>query len=153
MFILVWKALKTVFGTFLAFGGSETTYMKKLLLFCTAVFILFSAFKPAAGLDDVISALRSGNAQELSKYIDDNVEIALPDKSNMYSRAQAVMVLQDFFSNSGVKSFEVKHKGDNGGSQFCIGTLNTKAGSFRTTVFMATRNGKQLVKEIRFQAS
>jgi hypothetical protein len=129
--------------------------MKKLLLFsCSALLILASAFKPvSAGLDEVISALRAGNATELSKYIDDNVEIALPDKSNMYSRAQAVMVLQDFFSNSGVRSFEVKHKGDNGGSQFCIGTLQTKAGSYRTTVFMATRNGKQLVKEIRFQAS
>ena len=128
--------------------------MKKLLLFsCTALFIFLSAFRPAAGLDDVISALRSGNANELSKYIDDNVEIALPDKSNMYSRAQAVMVLQDFFSNNGVKSFEVKHKGDNGGSQFVIGTLQTRSGSYRTTVFMATRNGKQLVKEIRFQTS
>jgi hypothetical protein len=129
--------------------------MKKILLFsCSALLILLSAFKPvSAGLDEVISALRAGNATELSKYIDDNVEIALPDKSNMYSRAQAVMVLQDFFSNSGVRSFEVKHKGDNGGSQFCIGVLQTRAGAFRTTVFMVTKNGKQLVKEIRFQAS
>jgi hypothetical protein len=103
------------------------------------------------GLDDVISSLRSGNATELARYVDDNIEISLPDKSDSYSRAQALVILQDFFSSNGVKGFTVTHKGDNGGSQFCIGTLQTRSGSYRTTVFMKTKNGRQLVKEIRFQ--
>lgn len=130
--------------------------MKKLLLFtCSALLILASGFRPASrsGLDDVISAMRSGNATELVKYIDDNVEISVPDKSDRYSRSQAVVVLQDFFNSNGVKNFEVKHKGDNGGSQFCIGTLQTRAGAYRTTIYMTTRNGKQLVKEIKFQST
>lgn len=124
--------------------------MKKLLLFSLALVALVS-FRTLSGLDDVISALRSGNATELARYIGDNVEISLPDKSDRYSRAQATMVLQDFFSNNGVKSFELKHKGDNGGDQFCIGTLVTRTGSFRTTVYLSSRNGQQLVREIRFQ--
>lgn len=121
----------------------------------TAIFFLViaSAFKPAAnrGLDDVIAALNRGDATELARYIDDNIEIGLPDKTDTYSRAQALMIFRDFFANSGVRSFEVKHQGDNGGRQFCIGTLNTRTGAYRTTVFMTTKNGKQLVKEIRFQ--
>ena len=124
--------------------------MKKLLLFSLALVALLS-FRVLSGLDDVIGALRSGNATELARYIDDNVEISLPDKADRYSRAQATMVLQDFFANSGVRSFEVKHKGDNGGNQFCIGTLQTRSGAYRTTVYLSSRNGKQLVREIRFQ--
>jgi hypothetical protein len=124
--------------------------MKKLLLLAVA-FITLAAFTALSGLDDVITALRSGNASELARYIDDNVEITLPEKSDRYSRAQATMVLQDFFTNRGVKSFELKHKGDNGGSQFAIGTLQTRAGAYRTTVYMTLRNGRQLVREIRFQ--
>jgi hypothetical protein len=121
------------------------TLIGVVLLFCT------TAFKPISGLDDVIGALRSGSATELSKYVDDNIEISLPDKTDSYSRAQALMILQNFFSGNVIRSFEIKHKGDNGGSQFCIGTLQTKSGSYRTTVFMKTKNGRQLVKEIRFQ--
>ena len=102
-------------------------------------------------MDQIISALRSGDASELSKYFDDNVEIALPTKSDSYSRSQAVMILQDFFANSGVKNFDVKFKGENGGSQYCVGTLQGRSGSHRTTFFLANRNGKQLVREIRFQ--
>ncbi|MBD0277683.1 MAG: DUF4783 domain-containing protein [Flavisolibacter sp.] len=128
--------------------------MKKVFtLTCAVLLVAFSAFRPVSGLDDVIAALNGGNATELAKYVDDNIEIALPDKTNTYSRAQAVIILRDFFDNNGVRSFEVKHRGDQGNSQFCIGTLVTRSGSYRTTIYMTAKNGKQLVKEIRFQSA
>jgi len=147
-------------------GQKPPISMHHIFTFLSAVFLFtLSAFaplgekpvkgfeKPISGLDEVIGALRSGNATELAKYVDDNIEIALPDKTDTYSRAQALMVLQDFFANNGVRSFEINHKGDNGGnSQFCIGTLQTKAGAYRTTILMKTKNGRQLVKQIRFQS-
>lgn len=127
--------------------------MRALLLIpALLLFFAASSSKPGLGLDDVINALKTGNAQELAKYVDDNLEISLPDKSDNYSKAQAVMVLKDFFSNNGVSGFDVQFKGENGGGQYCIGTLKTKSGNYRTTVFMKTKDGKQLVKEIRFQA-
>jgi len=126
--------------------------MQKIFtLTCMVLFLVISAFKPTRGIDDVINALRSGNADEVAKYIEDDVEISLADKSDSYSKAQAVLILKDFFANNKVISFDVKHLGDNGGNQFCIGTLHTRSGDFRTTVFMKTKNGRQAVKEIRFQ--
>ncbi len=133
-------------------GRTNFLSMKKIItLICAGAFFLLSAFKAAGGLDDVISALRNGNATELSRYVDDNIEISLPAKSDSYSRSQAVVILQDFFVNNGVRTFDVKFKGDNGGTQYCVGTLQTKSGNYRTTFFLVNRNGKQLVKEIRFQ--
>jgi hypothetical protein len=133
--------------------AKQTNFMRKIIfLSMIAAGFLLTAFKPIAGLDEVITALKTGNAQEFAKYIDDNIEISLPDKSDNYSKAQAVMVLKDFFNNNGVNGFEVQFKGENGASQFCVGKLNTKSGSYRTTVFMKTKQGKQLVKEIRFQS-
>ena len=126
---------------------------KFFILTCAAFFVMTSAFKPISGIDDVINALRTGNATEMAKYIDENVELSLPDKSDSYSKAQAIMILKDFFANNDVTGFDAKHKGDNGGNQFCIGTLRTKSGNYRTTIFMKTKNGRQSVKEIRFQAS
>ncbi|HUQ97106.1 MAG TPA: DUF4783 domain-containing protein [Chitinophagaceae bacterium] len=127
--------------------------MKNIFTLGSLLFILLaSAFKPAnRGLDDVIAALNSGNATELAKYVDDTIEIGLPDKTDTYSKAQALMIFRDFFANTGVRSFETKHQGDNAGRQFCIGTLHTRNGDYRTTVFMTSKSGKQLVKEIRLQ--
>lgn len=126
--------------------------MKKIVtLICASAFLLLSAFQVAGALDDVIGALRIGNAAQLSKYVDDNIEISLPSKSDSYSRSQAVVILQDFFSNSGVRGFEDKFKGNNGDTEYCVGTLQTRSGNYRTTFFLVNRNGKKLVKEIRFQ--
>lgn len=131
-----------------------TNVMQKIFtLALLYVVFMLSAFKPISGLDDVINALKAGNANEVAKYIDENVELSLPDKSDSYSKAQAVMILRDFFANNNVVAFEAKHKGDNSGNQFCIGNLKTRSGDYRTTVFMKTKNGRQSVKEIRFQPS
>ncbi|MEJ0105843.1 MAG: DUF4783 domain-containing protein [Bacteroidota bacterium] len=114
--------------------------------------LLLVSFTLQGGIDEVIGALKAGNVSELSRYIEDNVEITLPDKSDNYSKAQAGLVLKDFFSNSGVKSFDVKHKGDGPSGQFCVGTLVTKNGNYRTNVFMKVKGNKQIMKEIRFQS-
>ena len=115
--------------------------------------LVLSSFKlQSSSIDEVISALRVGNSTELSRYFDENVELTLPDKADSYSKAQAQLIVKDFFGNNGVKGFDLKHKGDSPGGHYCVGTLQTNAGNFRTNVFMKTKNGKEVVKEIRFQS-
>lgn len=127
--------------------------MKKIFttILLSAV-LLLSSFKAQQGIDEVVGALKSGNATELAKYLDDNVELTLPEKSDSYSKAQAQVIIKDFFSNNGVKGFELKHKGTSPGGNFAIGTLQTSAGNFRTNIFMRNNKGKDVVKEIRFQS-
>jgi Domain of unknown function (DUF4783) len=127
--------------------------MKRLFIPLLAVSAVLSSFTfQSNSIDEVIGAIRSGNSSELSKYFDDNVELTLPDKSDSYSKAQAQLIVKDFFGNNGVKGFDLKHKGDSPGGHFCIGTLQTNAGNFRTNVFMKTKGNKEVVKEIRFQS-
>lgn len=114
--------------------------------------LLLSSFGQKSGIDDVINALKAGNTAQLSAWFDDKIELSLPDKSDSYSKAQAQLIVKDFFSNNGVKGFELKHKGDGPNGHFCIGTLQTDAGNFRTNVLMKMKNGKEVIKEIRFQA-
>jgi len=134
--------------------SSKTYYMKKLISTFAIAFslVMLSFTAQNSNLDEVIGALKDGNANELGKYMDDNIELTLPDKSNNYSKAQAILVLKDFFDNNAVKSFEVKHKGDQNGGQYCVGTLQTKSGNYRTTVFMKIKDNKDYVKAIRFQS-
>jgi hypothetical protein len=128
--------------------------MKKIISTLTVFLglIMVSFTTQPSNLDEVIGAFKDGKAGELGKFMDDNVEISLPDKSNNYSKAQAVLILKDFFDNNEVKAFEVKHKGEQNGGQFCVGTLQTKSGNYRTTIFMKTKTGKDYIKTIRLQS-
>jgi hypothetical protein len=124
--------------------------MKRIFTLFTVIAIV-SSFTLFSGIEEIITALKTGNATEIAKYFDNTVEIMLPDKSNSYSKSQAEVVLRDFFSNNPVKGFEILHKGENGGSQYCVGTLITKTASYRTTVFMKLKDGIQTLQEIRFE--
>jgi hypothetical protein len=129
----------------------KNNIMKSLLTSILVVAtVMMSSFAQPSTIDDVIGAIRSGDADELSKYFDDNIELTLPVKSDSYSKAQAQVILKDFFGNNSVKGFDLKHKGDSPGGHYCIGTLQTRSGSFRAHVFMKAKGSKEVVKEIRF---
>ncbi|MEJ7589387.1 MAG: DUF4783 domain-containing protein [Ferruginibacter sp.] len=113
--------------------------------------VLLSSFLSVAGIDDVIAAMKTGNVVGIAKYFDKSVEISMPDKSNSYSKSQGELVLKDFFASNPVKSFEIIHRGENTGSQFCIGTLQTRNGSYRTTIFMKQKGEQQVLQELRFE--
>ena len=128
--------------------------MKRILGLAVLVFsLVLVSFRPLYTLDEITGAIRIGNAGELSRYLDNRVDISLPDKSDTYSRVQAEMIIRDFFSTNGVQNFLIKHKGTNGGgSEFCVGVLQTRNGDYRTTLFVKQKGDKQLLQELRFQA-
>ena len=124
--------------------------MKRFFTLLT-VGALLSSFTFFSSIEEVITAMKAGSSADIARFFDNTVEINTPDKSNSYSKSQAELVLRDFFSTNVVKSFTVNHKGENSGSQFCIGTLITKNGTYRTTVFMKLKGDKQLLQAITFE--
>jgi Domain of unknown function (DUF4783) len=124
--------------------------MKQLFTLLT-ISALLSSFTLFSSIDEVITAMKAGNVAAIVRFFDNTVEINMPDKNNSYSKSQAELVLKDFFSTNTIKSFTVIHKGENAGSQFCIGTLVTKNGMYRTTIFMKQKGDKQVLQEITFE--
>ena len=123
----------------------------KHFLVLPVLIVFLSSLIVNAGIDEVVAAMKAGNSVMVAKYFDNVVDISMPDKSNSYSKSQAEMVIKDFFTSNPVKSFEIIHKGENAGSQFCSGTLQTKNGAFRTTIFMKKKGDIQVLQELRFE--
>ena len=125
--------------------------MKKYVGFLSII-LLLSSFTRFSQVDDVIIALRTGNASLLAKNFDTTVEIVMPDKSNSYSKNQTEVVLKDFFSTNRVQAFSILHKGgENTSAQFCIGNLITMSGAYRTTVLLRSKGGNLFIQEIRLE--
>lgn len=124
--------------------------MKRIFTLLT-IGIIAVSFTLFSSIEEVITAMKAGNSAEIARFFDNTVELNMPDKSNSYSKSQGELVLRDFFSTNTVRSFTVNHKGENAGSQFCIGTLVTKSGNYRTTVFMKLKGDKQLLQTITFE--
>ena len=136
-------------GTFLAKYKENQQTMKKILY--SLVSIVFLSSFVFISFTEIANAIKSGDAKEVAKYFDTTVEITLPGMSNSYSKAQAEPVLIDFFNSNDVKKFEVIHKSETAGSQYCIGNLTTSNGIFRTTIYMKQKGAKQVIQELRFE--
>lgn len=100
--------------------------------------------------DGVVQAIKAGNAAGLNKYFDNMVEITLQDHSNSYSKAQAEVILREFFARNSVRSFQLIHQGG-AESKFGIGNLVTVNGTFRITFFMRQKGKTYVLQEIRFE--
>ena len=123
--------------------------MKNFLL--SLLVCLSFSFVVSVSFTEIINAIKTGNAAGVSKFFDNSVEITFPGKSNSYSKSQAELVLRDFFSNNPAKNFEIIHKSENEGSQYCIGNLETTNGIYRTTIYLKQKGEKQVVQELRFE--
>lgn len=123
--------------------------MIKLLLSFTVATIFTTL--TAISFSEILEAIKKGDATEVAKFFDTTVEITLPGKSNSYSKSQAEIVLRDFFNSNSVKDFEIIHKSESAGSQYCIGNLKTSNGQYRVTIYMKQKGDKQVLQEIRFE--
>ncbi len=121
------------------------------LVFLFGFLLIVLAHRSPLGIGEIAGALKSGNAANVAKFFDEKVDISIAGKSVKYSKAQAAGVLQTFFATNTVRNFTIKHQGDQAGSEFCIGTLSTSSGDFRTTFYLSKREGSQNLQEIRFE--
>lgn len=101
--------------------------------------------------EEIIQSLKTGNARVLSTYFNQNVELVVPDSDNVYSRAQAQLIVGNFFSNYPPQSFTVKHHGGKEGSQYVIGNLGTKKGAFRVYILLKKDEGKDYIHQLRIE--
>lgn len=126
--------------------------MKKL----TAIFlslILATSIGFAQDSNETIStAIKLGNYKELSKHFDTKVELTIATKEDSYSKAQAELIVKDFFAKDKVTNYQVIHKGKSpDGAQYAIGSLTTAKTTYRTYVLTKDVNGKLRIQQLRFE--
>ena len=102
-------------------------------------------------VDEILGAIKKGDAEKISHHFDNLVEITVQEKTNSYSKSQAEMVLRDFFVNNNVRNFKMVHRGNSNDAEYLVGVLSTSRGDYRTTLLIKYRSGKKLVQELRFE--
>ena len=95
-------------------------------------------------VDEILGAIKKGDAEKISQHFDNLVEITVQEKTNAYSK-------RDFFVNNNVRNFKMVHRGYSNDAEYCVGVLTTARGDYRTTLLIKYRSGKKLVQEIRFE--
>jgi hypothetical protein len=131
--------------------------MKKIiviLIIITTAFIS-NGFIPQEAqvplIDTIKEVFKTGNHTELAKHFNTTVELELLEEENMFSKAQAELMVKDFFSRNKPTSFTINHHGNKANTSYAIGVMVTSSGSYRISVFMKTDKNKTLIYQLRIE--
>jgi len=118
-------------------------------------FLIFLQAGAALAQSDVISqvkeTIKAGSAKELSKYLNQMVDVTIESKVESYSKAQAEFVFRDFFKQHAPSEFNIIHQGSSkGGQPFAIGQYKSGSDTYRVFMKIKPVGNQQLVHEISF---
>lgn len=77
-----------------------------------------------------------GDAEKLSAWFSDNLEVTIFSNSNDSSRNQARQIMKSFFRSYTPRSFEITHKAGRSNKKYALGTLNAGGEMFTVTIFV-----------------
>ncbi len=101
--------------------------------------------------EPVFNALKNGNATELAKYFNVNIDLTLLEKQDIYSKTQAESLLKEFFSKNIPSNFRVIHQGGKEDAQYVVGKLTTSTGPYRVSMLLKGQGKSVLIHQLRIE--
>lgn len=120
------------------------------------LFLFFAQSSPAQNADvhaGIVTALKTGDAPKLASYFNDNVQLVIENKNDIYSKQQAQRIVADFFRKNTVSNFEVLHQSTKEAASFIIGTLYTSGGKFRVSVLTRKNGSNTVIQQLRIESN
>lgn len=95
--------------------------------------------------------LALGDADKLSAWFSDNLEITIFSNSNDSSRNQARQIMKSFFRSYTPRSFEITHKAGRSNMKYALGTLNAGGEMFVVTIFVNYMDKDYRIQHIKIE--
>ena len=129
------------------------------LMIIAAVFVVAAFAGVGAAAQDngydvfnpIAKYLAKGDADKLSAWFSDNLEVTIFSNSNDSSRNQARQIMKTFFRSYTPRSFEITHKAGRSNMKYALGTLNAGGELFNVTIFVSYKDSDYRVQHIKIE--
>lgn len=102
--------------------------------------------------DDVLVPISKyiarGDADALSVWFADNLDMTIFSQGGNSSRAQARQILKAFFDNYTPRSFSILHTADKGNQKYALAKLHAGGETFNVTIFLNCRKGSYCIQQL-----
>lgn len=92
-----------------------------------------------------------GDADKLSAWFSDNLEVTIFSNSNDSSRNQAKQIMKTFFRSYNPRSFEITHKAGRSNKKYALGTLNAGGEMFVVTIFVNYKDTDYKIQHLKIE--
>ena len=129
----------------------------RLKTFIAASCFLFAALgaKAQSGSYDVFvpisKYLAQGNAEALSAWFSDNLDITVLQKGGNSSKVQAKQIVSGFFSSHTPRSFEVTYTAGRANMKYAVGNLSAGGETYLVTIFVYCTDDKSQSQQFKIE--
>ena len=92
--------------------------------------------------------LGQGDAEKLSAWFADNLEITIMSTTIDSSKNQAKQILKSFFENHTPRSFKINHTASRSNSKYALGYLNAGGELFEVTIFVSNCKNTYKIQQL-----
>lgn len=92
-----------------------------------------------------------GDADCLSAWFDDNLEVCVASQESNASRAQAKQILKTFFDAFTPRSFDITHTADRANMKYALGNLNAGGETFTVTIFVSAKSDGYKIQQLKIE--
>lgn len=93
--------------------------------------------------------ISQGNAENLSAWFADNLEITVLSRSSNASKNQAKQILKSFFIDYTPRSFEITHTAGKDNMKYALGTLIAGGERFVITIFVNYDSDSYKIQQLK----
>jgi len=128
-----------------------------ILCAMAAAVVLISGVRASAqesGYDvfnPIAKYLAMGDAEKLSAWFSDNLEVTIFSDSNDSSRNQARQIIKSFFRSYTPRSFEITHKAGRSNMKYALGNLNAGGEMFVVTIFVGYDDTSYKIQHLKIE--
>lgn len=119
-----------------------------------SLFAYASVYGQETGYDvfnPISKYLAQGDAEKLSAWFSDNLEVTIFSDSNDSSRNQAQQIMKSFFRSYTPRSFEITHKAGRSNMKYALGTLNAGGEMFIVTIFVGYNDSSYKIQHLKIE--
>lgn len=95
--------------------------------------------------------LTQGNAESLSAWFADNLEISIISSLNNSSKNQAKSMLKTFFETYTPRSFDISHIAGRSNMKYALGTLTAGGETFNVTIFVSCKEQEYKIQQLKIE--
>lgn len=95
--------------------------------------------------------LSQGNAENLSAWFADNLEVSVISPMTNSSKNQAKQIMKSFFETYTPRSFNINHIATRSNMKTALGTLNAGGESFNVTIFVRLKDGEYKIQQLKIE--
>lgn len=105
----------------------------------------FDVFVPIA------KYLGNGDAEKLSAWFSNSIEISILGESNTCSKSQAKQILRAFYNTYSPRSFEITHKAAQSNVKYALGHLKAGGETFLVSIFLCMKDNCYDIHQLKIE--